>query len=230
MSSSIEKWPNGPYIFDFDYASHLEAIRELLFRNQEADVALSDEISDSKEWAQRSTKDANYFAVEYVVDLLARSIHQDVAHSMAAVGMIAPFMEGIFKDAFERMKEGLPRGDLAKNILKVVERRGLTPYLPDELAPTMEALFRFRNDLFHWGFEWPVHIRIQFQDVTDEWPDGWFDVAAEGSEPWMFSMSTTFINHCMQVAEEVTEGLQDFLVDEGRQENGLPPLCRQKGM
>ena len=228
MSSSIQKWPNGPYTLDFDYARHVEAMRELLFRNQQADVALSDEISDSDERARRSTGEANYFAVEHTVDLKERSIYQDVAHSMAAVGMIAPFMEGVFKDIFERIQEELPRGDLAKNILKVVERRGLKSYLPCELAPTMEALFRYRNDLFHWGFEWPAYIRQQFQDATAQWPDGWFEVATENSEPWIFSMSMLFINHCVEVAEAVPEGLQAFLVDEDRKENGLPPLVRQK--
>ena len=230
MSSSNPKWPNGPYILDFDYASHVEAIRGLLFRNQQADVALSDEISDSEEWARRSTGEENDFAVDNTVDLVVRSIYQDVAHSMAAVGMIAPFMEGVFKDVFERMKEELPRGDLAKNILNLVERRRLTPYLPCQLAPTMEALFRYRNDLFHWGFEWPAHICQHFQEAMGKWPEGWFEVATQDSEPWMFSMSTAFINHCVEVAEKVPEGLQKFLVDEARRENGLPPLDRQKGI
>ena len=230
MSSSVQKWPNGRYILDFDYARHVEAMRGLLFRNQEADVALSDEISDSVEWARQSTGEATDIAVDYTVDLEEQSIYQEVAHSMAAVGMIAPFMEGVFKDVFERMKEDLPRGDLAKNIFKVVKKRKLAPYLPAQFAPTMEALFRYRNDLFHWGFEWPAHIRQHFQDATSRWPDGWFEVATEGAEPWMFSMSTAFINHCMKVAEEVPEGLQDFLIDEGRQENGSPPLGRQKDM
>ena len=228
MSSSVQKWPNGPYILDFDYARHVEAMRGLLFRNQQADVALSDEISDSGEWARRSTGEANDFAVDYTVDLEERSIYQEVAHSMAAVGMIAPFIEEVFKDVFERLKEEWPRRDLAKNILKVVEKRELEPYLPNTLAPTLDALFRYRNDLFHWGFEWPAYICQKFQAARRQWPDGWFKVATQDSEPWMFSMSTAFINHCMKVAEEMPEVLQDFLVDEGRQENGFPPLGRQK--
>ncbi len=163
-----------------------------------------------------------------MVEHLHESIYQAVAHSMAAVGMLAPFMEGIFKDALNRIEEELPRGDIAKNILAAVDKRKLTPYLPDELAPTIEALFRYRNDLFHWGFEWPAHIRQEFQDATARWPAGWFDVATEDSKPWVFSMSATFANHCFEVAKETAEGLQDFLVDVARKEGGLPPLGRQK--
>ena len=88
----------------------------------------------------------------------------------------------------------------------------------------MEALFRYRNDLFHWGFEWPVHMRQQFQNVTAGWPAGWFEAVTIGSEPWMFSMSATFVDHCMNLAEEVVVGLEDFLVDAARLEDGLPPL------
>ena len=230
MSSSSRNWPNGEYILDFDYVSQLEAIGDLLFRNQQANAALSEDISDSKEWAERSTGEANYFAVDYMVDLMNRSIYQDVAHSMAAVGMLAPLMEGVFKDAFDKIGEEWRRGNLAKNILEVVKRREMTPYLPAELAPTLEALFRYRNDLFHWGFEWPAHICEKFQKAKSQWQDGWFEVATQDSDPWMFSMSAPFINHCMEVAKEAKEGLQDFLIDEARQENGLHRLGRQKGM
>ena len=53
-------------------------------------------------------------------------------------------MEGVFKDGFERMGEKLPHVDLAMNILKLVEKKELVPYMPEELAPTLEALFRYR--------------------------------------------------------------------------------------
>ncbi|MYC39259.1 MAG: hypothetical protein F4X66_20465 [Chloroflexi bacterium] len=217
------------YILDFDYLTQLVAIRGLLGRNQQADATLSKEISDSAEWARQTTGRANDFAVDQMVDLLHISIYQAVAHSMAAVGMLAPFMEGVFKDAFKRIGEELPRRDTAKNILAIAERRGLTPcYLPDDLATTIEALFRYRNDSLHWGFEWPKYVCQQFQDATAQWPDGWFEVARIDAEPWMFSMSATFIDHCFEVAKETVGGLQDFLVDVARRENGLKPLGRQK--
>ena len=228
MSSSVEKWPNGRYIWDFDYVSQLEAIQGLLSHNWQAEADLLDEISDAGAWAEGSTGDANDFAVSLMGDLMNRSIYQAVAHSMAAVGMIAPFMEGVFKDGFERMGEELPRVNLAMNILKLVEKKELMPYMPDELAPTLEALFRYRNNLFHSGFEWPEHIRQQFKDATHQWPNGWFDEATQDSDPWMFSMSSTFIKHCVRVAEEVTNGLQDFLIDEEREYSGLPRLGKRK--
>ena len=229
MSSSTEKWPNGPYILDYNYASQLEAIRGLLFRNQRADVELADEIAGAEDRARQSRGPASDFAVDYAIDLMERSIYQDVAHSMAAVGMIAPFMEGVFRDGCDRIEKEVPHGDLVKNVLKIVEETGLTPYLPDRLALTMEALFRYRNDLFHWGFEWPAHVCQDFKNATNHWPDNWFDKATRDDDIWLFSMSPAFIDHCVDVAEEVAAGLEDFLLDKGRQENGFPPLGRRKG-
>ena len=230
MSSSSKEWPIDRYILDYDYVSHLEAIRGLLLRNQQAEVALAEEITSSEERAREITGRARDFAVEYSIDLMSRSIYQDVAHSMAAVGMLAPFLEGVFKDAFDRMGAEWPRGDLVKKVLKFVDDTGLASYLPDRLGLTMEALFRYRNELFHWGFEWPAHIRQKFQDTTTRWPKDWFERAFMDDEIWLFSMSHIFIDQCVEVAEGVAEGLQDFLVDEGRRGNGLPPLGRQQGM
>ena len=155
MSSSIMSWLSGPHIFEFDYASQLEAARELLGRNRQADTELSDEIKDVKEWASKLCGDENGIAIIHTIDLIFQSTHQKAAHSMAAVGVIAPVIEAAFKDAINRAGKELPRGDLVKHILKVVDQTGMVHYLPDDLPVTLEALFRYRNKLFHWGFEWP---------------------------------------------------------------------------
>ena len=229
MPSSTEKWPNGPYILDYNYGSQLEVIRGLLFRNQQADVELAAQIASAEDWARQSEGRGRDFAVEYAIDLMERSIYQDVAHSMAAVGMIAPFIEGVFKDGFDRIEKELPHGDFVKNVLKIVEEIGLTPYLPDRLALTIEALFRYRNDLFHWGFEWPAHVCQNFKDAKNQWPGNWFGIATRDDDVWIVSMSAAFIDHCVNVAEGIAAGLEDFLVDEARQNNGLSPLGKRKG-
>ena len=218
------------YILDFDYLAQLKAIRGLLSRNRQTAAMLSEEIFDSEQWARQTTGRANDFAVGQTIDLIYMSSYQEMAHSMAALGMLAPFMEGVFKDVFGRIDERMPpRSGKLEKIRKVVEERGLTPYyLPDGLFPTIEALFRYRNIVLHWGFEWPEHVCQQFQRATGQWPDGWFDEVLHDEEPQMFSMSATFINYCFEVAKETAGGLQDYLIDVGRQENGLPPLGSQK--
>ena len=66
------------------------AIRGLLYRQERADKELSDRIKEADEGARRTKGRANDHAVDVWVELAEMSCYQDAAHSMAAVGMIAP--------------------------------------------------------------------------------------------------------------------------------------------
>ena len=85
---------------EFDHGSQLVAIRNLLYRQERADQDLSDRIKKADEVARRTSGRANEHAVDVWVELIEMSCYQDMAHSMAAVGMIAPFIESAFKAAF----------------------------------------------------------------------------------------------------------------------------------
>ena len=216
MNSSMSSQTFGFFIFDFDYASQLQAARDLLTHNVQADVALADDIRDAEGWVSQSSGDENDFAVDHTVELIFRSIYQRVAHSMAAVGVITPFIEAVFKDAIQRAGEELPRGDFARNLQKIINRVGMDSYLPDKLAITTNALFRYRNELFHWGFEWPPHVRRNFEEAMNSWSSDWFEVANLNVQFPVFIMSPMFIEHCLQMAHDVTAGLQEFLIDRAR--------------
>ena len=198
--------------FDFDYDSQMEAIFDLLYRLEEADDNLAFDIENTKKFALRSSGDANESAVEQWVDLMHASIYQDAAHSMAAVGMLAPIIESVFKNAFLKMGEKLCRkGGIVKGIGDIVERAGLGPYLPDDLIPTLTALFAYRNKMFHYGFEWPQDEMRKFNNRLSDWPTGWFQKATLDDEPWMFYMSPDFIRHCTRAILMCIEGIEKFL-------------------
>ncbi len=81
---------------DFDVDGQLGAIRQLINRNRGAEAELSKEY-------QRIAEDPS-FNGDYVGDCLEglayESVFQDAAHSMAAVGMLAPFLETVFFQCF----------------------------------------------------------------------------------------------------------------------------------
>ena len=226
MNPSIWAWLSGPHIFEFDYVSQLQAARQLLVRNEQADARLSNEIEETQRWASASSSDDRDVAFVHTIDLIAESIYQQVAHSMAAVGVVAPVIEAVFKDAVRRAGEELPPRNFVERLPEIINRTGMNDYLHDEIAVTMEALFRYRNTLFHWGFEWPADECEKFQNAMNGWPLGWFSVAALEMQQEVFIMSPTFIEHCLKTAEDVTKDLQDFLVDRARKENGLEPVGR----
>ena len=172
----------------FNHLAQLVAIRGLLYRQERADQELSNKIKEADEDARQTRGRANDHAVDVYVDLAEMSCYQDAAHSMAAVGMIAPFIESAFREAFRSIGNGLPDENLVRNIVKRVEEVGMKEYLPADLEPTLSALFTYRNKMFHGGFEWSSKELKRFEKQLDKkrWPPDWFSRATINDEPWMF--------------------------------------------
>jgi hypothetical protein len=86
---------------DFDIDAQLIAIRGLLQRNRDADESLQGEIKRIQDHANRLKGEAGEWAVDDWVDAIHHSAYQEAAHSMAAVGMLAPLVETIFCQCFQ---------------------------------------------------------------------------------------------------------------------------------
>lgn len=197
----------------FNYDAQLVAIQDLLGHQRRASRELSDRMKEADEIARRTSGRANEHAVDYGVELAEMSCYQEAAHSMAAVGMIAPFIESAFRVAFRYTGNGLGQGHLATNIINRVSEVGMKEYLPADLEPTLSALFTYRNEMFHGGFEWSSEKLKKFEKKLldeDRWPSDWFSKATSGDEPWMFYMTSTFVDHCLDMAERVIEGIEQF--------------------
>ena len=201
-----------------DYLSQINAIRGLLWSQGHADRQLEGQIEDSGEVARRARGEANVVAVDRHIELIQFSIYQSAAHSMAAVGMLAPLTESIFGGIFEGVGRKKPRGHLVREIMSMVDDEclGLGEYMPDDLRQTLDALFFYRSKMFHHGFEWPPCPRKHFAESLDAWPKGWFDSATSDGEPWIFYMSPEFISHCLDTLEDVLRGLIRFQDGPGR--------------
>jgi len=197
---------------DFNYDAQLAAIHGLLHRQERADQELAERIKKADEVARRTKGRANDDAVDVWVELAEMSCYQDAAHSMAAVGMIAPLLESAFRAAFRSIGNELPQGDLVKNIVQRVDEVGMKQHLPTDLEPTLSALFAYRNKMFHGGFEWPSEELKKFDRLLCEkrWPNDWFSRATTDDEPWIFYMTSSFIDHCLEMAKQVIRGIVQF--------------------
>jgi hypothetical protein len=87
---------------DFDVDAQLMAIGGLLHRNRNADQSVRDEIKRIEEHARhlKDVEEAEWAAADWV-DQLVHSTYQDAAHSMSAVGMLAPLVETVFYQCFQ---------------------------------------------------------------------------------------------------------------------------------
>jgi len=220
---------------DIDYEAQLLAVHALLRRQKDTEQLMKDRIAeiDASTPSQR--------AVDERVEHLHGSVYQDAAHSMAAVGMLAPLFESILSQSFGGIRRILeapmvPLGshmrwqwateeqwdchlvfttkgrtkNLVEGVIQLAEAVGLSAYLPDDLKPTLEALFSYRNKMFHCGFEWPIVERERFQEQTAKWPSDWFAMATSNNKPWIFYLTDTFIRHCLTTIDRVLCGVGAF--------------------
>lgn len=112
--SGMPELPARDYVYglvgDFDIDAQLGAIHGLLQRNRDAEQAHTKEIQKAEEHARTLTGIWNDYAVDEHISLLHASVYQDAAHSMAAVGMLAPFLETVFSQCFRGIGSRWPSG------------------------------------------------------------------------------------------------------------------------
>ena len=225
----------GEGVLEPDFRSQLLAIRIVLERNHEAEEKVSAEIKKIE--ADIRERGSNSRMVDHWVNKLHSSTFLDAAHSMAAVGLIAPLMESLFDRAFRYLehevgqsysveseherwrlddpwdhrlvwKRGCQSRNIAKGIVQLAEAIDFKEHLPNDLERTLTILFRYRNKMFHFGLEWPGEELEKFADVVAS--NGWTDCftrAASDGDPWIFYMSREFVGHCLDTVDQVIEGV-----------------------
>ena len=225
----------GEGVLEPDFQSQLLAIRIILERNHEAEEKVSAEIKKLE--AKIQERGGNSWMVDHWVSHLHGSTFLDAAHSMAAVGLIAPLIESLFDRAFRYLKRaigepyslesgherwqlddrwdhryewkrGRRRSGIAKGILQLAEAIDLKRHLPADLERTLSVLFAYRNKMFHCGLEWPDKDLKEFANLIDS--KGWTDCftsAESGGDPWIFYMSREFTDHCLEIVDRTIEGI-----------------------
>ena len=185
----------------------------------------------------------------HLTDMFHESVYTDAAHSMSAVDMLAPFIESLFVAIFEAIRkaeetsdEADPRrngvrdlywnphlvirkgeisNDLIRGIQELAAFAGLEKFLPVGYARSLMALFSYRNNMFHNGFEWPLDKMEKFKSrmQNKHWPEAWFHHSSKNKVPWIFYMSEEFIQHCLKLIDEVLYGVGEYLETRGAEKS-----------
>lgn len=232
---------------NIDYDSQLRAIRELLNVHQQIARTRSLKIAEIEEEIPKRHGIDRINAEHDRTDLCHESVYEDAAHSMAAIGMLAPFIETVFSQVFESIKQkyegkvlpapdhsrwtaeeakrwncrwyyskttGAMENDVTQGILELSCVTGLNSYLPTELRPILKALFGYRNNMLHNGFEWPLDARNKFHKRTkQEWPEEWFSWARSGDAPWVCYMTDALINESLVYIDQILSGIGHFVTE-----------------
>ena len=235
---------------DFELEAQLLAIKSLLRRNQEAEESLQRDIDALHEQARQveeATKGIDYppYQDNVWVDGVFESFFHDAANSMAAVGMLAPFMEALFaaifqnirkhekqssqvhgnqskqasenecNDIYSEFKELRKTKGFVKAVTQLADSVGLTDLFPNDYIKTLEALFCYRNAMFHQGFVWTEDERRNFLDRIrqHQWPTDWFHTTDQNEKPYIFYMSNEFIEYCLKTIDGILDGVSAFEKD-----------------
>ena len=205
----------------FDIASQLRAIKDFLLQGKKEAEQQILKIAYLTAYADGRVGEEGMLATNHVADELHFAAYDDIARSMAAVGMFVPLIETVFARSLNEHRRlgkkwksgGKAKGEkslgcnkrtprVAKDLLQFANETGIATQLP-EFEKTLSALFEYRNMMFHHGFEWPADKRTSFARCVKNWPVGWFEEASKQSckdeqlAPWMFFLSSAFIAHCL---------------------------------
>ena len=195
------EWARQEVLQGIDLEAQLLAIKSLLSRNRQAENYLKREIDDLYKQSQQAAQEAQgryeRYGDDRWVDRTYEALFEDAANSMAAVGMLAPFLEALFVTVFQRFKEegtyeppsedprrqaverdfwdphfvykqDKRQKNLAKGIPQLANSIGLEQFLPKDYREILAALFLYRNKMFHCGLEWPEQERKNFRDAIQK--------------------------------------------------------------
>ena len=92
-------------LHEYDLEAQLLAIKDLVRRNRQSDEGLAAEIEALDAEIRKSTDEHVYHLQDCWIDRIHDSVFQDAAHSMSAVGMLAPFIESLFVAVFNGLRK-----------------------------------------------------------------------------------------------------------------------------
>ena len=98
-------------IHEYDLEAQLLAIKDVVRRIRQSDEVLAAQIQALDAEIRKSRDEYVYQLQDCWIDELHNSVFQDAAHSMSAVGMLAPFVESLFVAVFNGLRkdpDGVP--------------------------------------------------------------------------------------------------------------------------
>lgn len=99
---------------------------------------------------------------------------------------------------------------------QLAEASGLDQFLPKDFMAWFEAMFTYRNFMFHGGFEWSIERREFFEKEIEKhgW-DQFFTCSTSNNRPWIYYIKNEAIDTLPTMVEDMLDSL-------GRYAKSLP--------
>lgn len=104
--------------------------------------------------------------------------------------------------------------DIREGILQLCKDTGFSKYLNPEFSKMLTLLFKFRNNLFHNGMEWPLNKRKEFQKLLNDLEyNQFFRISTSDGKPWMFTMTDEYLDQCQRLVKESYYSMNKYCMD-----------------
>lgn len=104
-----------------------------------------------------------------------------------------------------------PLGQVVRGVPQLSAACGLDKFLSKDFMAWFEAMFRYRNFMFHGGFEWSLERRDHFEREIEK--NGWgkfFTCSTTNARPWIFYLEDEAILAMPSKVEEMLDSLGRF--------------------
>lgn len=108
-------------------------------------------------------------------------------------------------------KDGKPNNNIILGFPQLSAASGLDAFVSPEFLTWFEAMFTYRNFMFHGGFEWSLDRRQAFQETIDtkKW-DEFFTCSTSNGSRWIFYVAADAINRMPGMVEIMLDSLAAF--------------------
>lgn len=212
----------------FDPFSQFISIKKMILQLNTMESFQEREIRLSHEQVTLAEGEEKNFAYCHSQESLIDTFHDDAARSMAVISMLAPFVESLFHKSFLAIGKIVDASSgktekwdchyftdngkeikyLVNGIVQIIDRLSIRSYFPQDLQYFLEILFKYRNNMFHNGFEWSNKDCQKFKNFLESKNClSWFATCSLGSKDWMFYSTDEFHDKVIEIIELTFRGL-----------------------
>ena len=199
-----------------NYHEQIRAVHKFLSWQDRANASQREENERAEQVVKAASGELREWLNDELIERWQSSVYEDATRSIAAAVMLAPLIESLFHRLALALGAPWESRRIPREIMKLVTYCGLSQ-IPNDLEPILRALFAYRNNMFHWGVEWPIEVRKRFDQLIRDsgWPISWFEQAIEGERPWVFYLTEEFVSHCLDLFEQLVDAVRAYIQTEG---------------
>ncbi len=235
---NLDNW----YFNRIDFKTQYLAMKEMLQAVKEPTVKFQDDYNSLQKKVE--SQGGNDFIAEHLNDKGYESQFWDMSYSLAAIGIIAPYIESLFTamfadygkycapeesehDRFRNFtkykwdphyfakKSDRVETDIAKGILQLLKCTGFKDGTIAKCKKFIPAIFRYRNLMFHNGVHWPKVKREVF--IKEAKGGGWYDWFLFDENSDFVYMGESFIEEILENIIEIVEEYIDIVQPNSKQ-------------